>query len=75
MFDIGKFGSSFRGGPLNGFDAMVMSEAEQKKKTLSDAELDEMRAYLVAHNYIAPQFIQHYSPKSICDMYNYYTKG
>lgn len=26
MFDMGKFGSSFNGGDLNGFDAMVMSE-------------------------------------------------
>jgi hypothetical protein len=33
MFDIMKFGSSFSsGGKLNGFDVMLMQEAEDKQK-------------------------------------------
>lgn len=28
MFDMGNFGSSFCGGPLNGFDVMVMQSEE-----------------------------------------------
>ena len=62
MFDAGKFGSSFRGGPLNGFDAMIMSEDE----------INVMVNFLIFNGYVMPEDLEHFSEGEIIEMYNYY---
>ena len=80
MFDVGKFGSSFSGGPLNGFDAMIMSECEKHRCTVtaSPADLDTMVRYLIEYGYLDiedPMELNDYTPEAIQDMYNHYKKG
>ena len=70
MFDVGKFGSSFSGGPLNGFDAMVMSECEKSKPSKSD--ISYMAHFLVSNHYISPEELENYSDDEIIEMYRYY---
>lgn len=73
MFDMGSFGSSFRGGPLNGFDAMVMSECEQRHSKASPAvDLDTMISYLFACGYLDIKDLDNCTPETIQDMYNHY---
>ena len=70
MFDVGKFGSSFNGGPLNGFDAMVMSECEKPKP--SKDEINVMVNFLIFNGYVMPEDLEHFSEGEIIEMYNYY---
>ena len=77
MFDMSNFGSSFRGGPLNGFDAMVMSECEQRRRTnrSPSVDLNTMISYLIEYGYLDiedPADLDDYSPEVIQDMYNRY---
>ena len=72
MFDAGKFGSSFRGGPLNGFDAMVMSECEKQKYKPSKSEINVMVNFLISNGYIVPEDLKYYPEDEIVEMYNYY---
>lgn len=72
MFDVGKFGSSFCGGPLNGFDAMVMSEVEKRKSKPSKSEINAMAYFLVSNYYINPHEVKNYSDDEIVEMYKYY---
>ena len=71
MFDVGKFSSSFRGGPLNGFEAMVMSECEEKPKP-SKSDISYMAHFLISNYYISPEELENYSNDEIIEMYNYY---
>ena len=80
MFDMGKFGSSFRGGLLNGFDAMVMSECEKHRcpTTSPPIDLDTMVRYLIEYGYLDiedPMELNDYTPEAIQDMYNHYKRG
>ena len=59
MFDVGKFGSSFCGGPLNGFDAMVMSECEKPKPSKSD--ISYMAHFFFFYNYLTPEALANYT--------------
>lgn len=70
MFDVGKFGSSFGGGPLNGFDAMVMSECEKPKPSKSD--IGYMAHFLVSNHYISPEELEDYSDDEIIEVFRYY---
>ena len=70
MFDAGKFGSSFRGGPLNGFDAMVMSECEKPKPSKND--ISYMARFLVSNHYISPEELENYSDDEIIEVFRYY---
>lgn len=70
MFDVGKFGSSFRGGPLNGFDAMIMSEYEKPKPSKSD--ISYMAHFLVSNHYISPEELENYSDDEIIEVFRYY---
>lgn len=70
MFDVGKFGSSFRGGPLNGFDAMIMSECEKPKPSKSD--ISYMARFLVSNHYISPEELENYSDDEIIEVFRYY---
>ena len=72
MFDVGKFGSSFRGGPLNGFDAMIMSECEKQISKSSKDEINVMVNFLIFNGYIMPEDLEHFSEGEIIEMYNYY---
>ena len=72
MFDAGKFGSSFRGGPLNGFDAMVMSECEKQRSKPSKDEINVMVNFLIFNGYIMPEDLERFSEGEIIVMYNYY---
>ena len=72
MFDAGKFGSSFCGGPLNGFDAMVMSECEKQISKPSKGEINVMVNFLISNGYIMPEDLGHSSEDEIVEMYNYY---
>ena len=70
MFDAGKFGSSFRGGLLNGFDAMVMSECEKPKPSKSD--ISYMAHFLVSNHYISSEELENYSDDEIIEVFRYY---
>ena len=70
MFDVGKFGSSFRGGPLNGFDAMIMSECEKPKSSKSD--ISYMAHFLISNHYISPEELENYSDDEIIEVFRYY---
>ena len=70
MFDAGKFGSSFRGGPLNGFDVMVMSDCAQPKPSKSD--ISYMAHFLVSNHYISPEELENYSDDEIIEVFRYY---
>ena len=72
MFDAGKFGSSFHGGPLNGFDAMVMSECEKQISKPSKDEINVMVNFLIFNGYVMPEDLEHLSEGEIIEMYNYY---
>ena len=72
MFDIGNFGASFRGGPLNGFDAMVMSECEKQISKPSKGEINVMINFLIFNGYVMPEDLEHFSEDEIVEMYNYY---
>ena len=72
MFDMGNFGSSFRGGPLNGFDAMVMSECEKQRSKPSKDEINVMVNFLIFNGYVMPEDLEHLSEGEIIEMYNYY---
>ena len=72
MFDAGKFGSSFHGGPLNGFDAMVMSECEKQMSKPSKSEINVMVNFLISNGYIIPEDLKYYPEDEIVEMYNYY---
>ena len=48
MFDIGKFGSTFRDGKLNGFDVMVMESAERADEIIKQIKQDI--DYMINHN-------------------------
>ena len=72
MFDVGKFGSSFRGGPLNGFDAMIMSECEKQISKPSKDEINVMVNFLIFNGYVTPEDLEHFSEGEIIEMYNYY---
>ena len=73
MFDMGSFGSSFRGGPLNGFDVMVKSECEQRYPKASPAvDLDTMISYLIVCGYLDIENLDNCTPETIQDMYNHY---
>ena len=72
MFDAGNFGSSFRGGPLNGFDAMVMSECDKLMPKPSKSEINIMVNFLISNGYIMPEDLEHFSEDEIVEMYNYY---
>lgn len=72
MFDVGKFGSSFRGGPLNGFDAMVMSECEKQKSKPSKSEINVMVNFLIFNGYITSEDLEYYHEDEIVKLYNYY---
>ena len=72
MFDIGNFGASFRGGPLNGFDAMVMSECEKQISKPSKDEINVMVNFLIFNGYVMPEDLEHLSEGEIIEMYNYY---
>ena len=72
MFDMGNFGSSFRGGPLNGFDAMVMSECEKQISKPSKDEINVMVNFLIFNGYVMPEDLEHLSEGEIIEMYNYY---
>ena len=80
MFDMSQFGSSFRGGPLNGFDAMVISEYEKRRcpTTPPPIDLDTMVRYLIEYGYLDiedPMELNDYTPEAIQDMYNHYKRG
>ena len=72
MFDMGNFGSSFRGGPLNGFDAMVMSECETQRSKLSKNEINVMVNFLIFNGYITSEDLEYYHEDEIVKLYNYY---
>ena len=72
MFDMGNFGSSFRGGPLNGFDAMVMSECEKQRSKLSKNEINVMVNFLIFNGYITSEDLEYYHEDEIVKLYNYY---
>ena len=72
MFDISNFGSSFRGGPLNGFDAMIMSECEKQISKPSKDEINVMVNFLIFNGYVMPEDLEHLSEGEIIEMYNYY---
>ena len=72
MFDAGNFGSSFRGGPLNGFDAMIMSECEKQISKPSKDEINVMVNFLIFNGYVMPEDLEHLSEGEIIEMYNYY---
>ena len=72
MFDVGKFGSSFRGGPLNGFDAMIMSECEKQISKLSKDEINVMVNFLIFNGYVMPEDLERLSEGELIEMYNYY---
>ena len=72
MFDVGNFGSSFRGGPLNGFDAMVMSECEKQRSKPSKAEINIMVNFLIFNGYITSEDLEYYHEDEIVKLYNYY---
>ena len=72
MFDVGKFSSSFRGGPLNGFEAMVMSECEKQISKPSKDEINVMVNFLIFNSYVMPEDLEHLSEGEIIEMYNYY---
>ena len=72
MFDVSKFGSSFRGGPLNGFDAMVMSECEKQISKPSKDEINVMVNFLIFNGYVMPEDLEHLSEGEIIEIYNYY---
>ena len=72
MFDMGNFGSSFRGGPLNGFDAMVMSECEKQRSKPSKAEINVMVNFLIFNGYITSEDLEYYHEDEIVKLYNYY---
>ena len=72
MFDMGNFGSSFRGGPLNGLDAMVMSECEKQRSKLSKNEINVMVNFLIFNGYITSEDVEYYHEDAIVKLYNYY---
>ena len=72
MFDVGNFGSSFRGGSLNGFDAMVMSECEKQRSKLSKNEINVMVNFLIFNGYITSEDLKYYHEDEIVKLYNYY---
>ena len=72
MFDAGKFGSSFSGGPLNGFDAMVMSECEKQRSKPSKDEINVMVNFLIFNGYITSEDLEYYHEDEIVKLYNYY---
>lgn len=72
MFDMGSFGSSFRGGPLNGFDAMVMSEYEKQRSKPSKDEINIMVNFLIFNGYITFEDLEYYHEDEIVKLYNYY---
>ena len=72
MFDMGNFGSSFRGGPLNGFDAMVMSECEKQRSKPSKDEFNVMVNFLIFNGYITSEDLEYYHEDEIVKLYNYY---
>ena len=72
MFDMGNFGSSFRGGPLNGFDTMVMSECEKQRSKPSKAEINVMVNFLIFNGYITSEDLEYYHEDEIVKLYNYY---
>ena len=72
MFDMGNFGSSFRGGPLNGFDAMVMSECEKQRSKHSKDEINIMVNFLIFNGYITSEDLEYYHEDEIVKLYNYY---
>ena len=72
MFDVSNFGSSFRGGPLNGFDAMVMSECEKQRSKPSKAEINVMVNFLIFNGYITSEDLEYYHEDEIVKLYNYY---
>ena len=72
MFDAGKFGSSFSGGPLNGFDAMVISECEKQRSKPSKDEINVMVNFLIFNGYVMPEDLEHFPEGEIIEMYNYY---
>ena len=72
MFNMSNFGSSFRGGPLNGFDAMVMSECEKQRSKLSKNEINVMVNFLIFNGYITSEDLEYYHEDEIVKLYNYY---
>ena len=72
MFDMGNFGSSFRGSPLNGFDAMVMSECEKQRSKHSKDEINVMVNFLIFNGYITSEDLEYYHEDEIVKLYNYY---
>ena len=72
MFNVGNFGSSFRGGPLNGFDAMVMSECEKQRSKHSKDEINIMVNFLIFNGYITSEDLEYYHEDEIVKLYNYY---
>ena len=69
---MGNFGSSFRGGPLNGFDAMIMSECEKQRSTPSKDEINVMINFLIFNGYITSEHLEYYHEDEIVKLYNYY---
>ena len=69
---MSNFGSSFRGGPLNGFDAMVMSECEKQRSKHSKDEINIMVNFLIFNGYITSEDLEYYHEDEIVKLYNYY---